>query len=313
MPSQERNIKSRSDRIEENYFAEENIMKKVDKILAACGNDCAVCPRYVAPPYEKTEEQLQHTAELWMKIGYRDHIVSNEEISCTGCKVDNWCRYKVAACVQEKGIENCGQCELYPCDNMKECFEVTSSFAPSCKQVCTDEEYDTIRRAFFEKEKNLKMQSVVFDQANKDDIEELIRLRIAYMIDDFGQISEYEKTCMETQLPDYFKRRLGKDLIVFVARAAGRLVAVAYLLIIEKPANPFLPNGLEGEVLSVYTEEAYRGNGICLQLMKSLIEYGKEQELCRINLMATDEGYPIYKKLGFEDKVQNYTDMRLKL
>ena len=24
------------------------------KIIAACGNDCAVCPRYVAHPYEKT-------------------------------------------------------------------------------------------------------------------------------------------------------------------------------------------------------------------------------------------------------------------
>ena len=28
--------------------------------------------------------------------------------------------------------------------------------------------------------------SIVFDTANKDDIEELIRLRIAYMVDDFG-------------------------------------------------------------------------------------------------------------------------------
>lgn len=160
---------------------------------------------------------------------------------------------------------------------------------------------------------DLNMQSVVYDQANKADIEELVRLRIAYMIDDFGQISEYEKDSMETQLPDYFERRLGKELIAFVARAEGRLVAAAYLLIIEKPANPFLPNGLEGEVLSVYTEEAYRGNGICSQLMKKLIEYGKDKELCRINLMATEEGHPIYKKLGFEDKVQKYRDMRLKM
>lgn len=58
-----------------------------------------------------------------------------------------------------------------------------------------------------------------------------------------------------------------------------QLAHTAYLLSVEKPSNPFLPNGFEGEVLSVYTEE----------------------------------GYPIYKKLGFEDKVQNYKDMRLKL
>ena len=54
----------------------------MNRIIAACGNDCSACPRYVAHPYEKTEEELRHTAELWMKIGYRDHIVTNEEISC---------------------------------------------------------------------------------------------------------------------------------------------------------------------------------------------------------------------------------------
>ena len=157
------------------------------------------------------------------------------------------------------------------------------------------------------------MSSVVFDMACKEDISELIRLRIAYMIDDFGSISEYERTCMEEQLPGYFDRRLGKELIAFVARAEGRLVAAAYLLIIEKPANPFLPNGLDGEVLSVFTENEYRGQGICTQLMKNMIEYAKEKRLCRIDLMATEEGYPVYKNVGFEDKTQKYLDMRLKL
>ncbi|MBE5870103.1 MAG: GNAT family N-acetyltransferase [Lachnospiraceae bacterium] len=157
------------------------------------------------------------------------------------------------------------------------------------------------------------MSTIRFDTAGKNDISELIRLRIAYMIDDFGSISDYERQCMEEQLPGYFERRLGKELIAFVARAEGRLVAAAYLLIIEKPANPFLSNGLDGEVLSVYTENEYRGQGICTQLMKNMIEYAKENELCRIDLMATDEGYPIYKKVGFEDKVQKYIDMRLEL
>ena len=157
------------------------------------------------------------------------------------------------------------------------------------------------------------MSSIVFDMAGIDDIPELVRLRIAYMIDDFGSISEYERTCMEEQLPGYFDRRLGKELIAFVARAEGRLVAAAYLLIIEKPANPFLPNGLDGEVLSVFTENEYRGQGICTQLMKNMIEYAKEKRLCRIDLIATEEGYPVYKKVGFEDKTQKYLDMRLKL
>ena len=45
--------------------------------------------------------------------------------------------------------------------------------------------------------------------------------------------------------------------------------------------------------------------------MRNMIEYAEEHKISRIDLMATDEGYPIYKKLGFEDKVQKYKDMRL--
>ena len=116
---------------------------------------------------------------------------------------------------------------------------------------------------------------------------------------------------MEKQLPGYFERELGKKLIAFVARAEGRLVATAYLLIIEKPANPSFLNGLDSEVLSVYTEEGYRGRGICTNLMKNMIDYAREHKISRIDLMATKDGYPVYKKLGFEDKVHDYKDMRL--
>ena len=94
----------------------------MDRILAACGNDCSACPRYVLHPFEKTEEELRRTAELWAKIGYRDHIVTNEEIACNGCKPENWCRYRVVKCCEDKGIRTCAECDAYPCENIKECF-----------------------------------------------------------------------------------------------------------------------------------------------------------------------------------------------
>ena len=156
-----------------------------------------------------------------------------------------------------------------------------------------------------------KREDVIYDIANLNDIHELVRLRILYMIDDYGSLSDEEREGMEKQLPGYFERELGKKLIAFVARAEGRLVAAAYLLIIEKPANPSFLNGLDSEVLSVYTEEGYRGRGICTNLMKNLIDYATDHKINRIDLMATKDGYPVYKKLGFEDKVHEYKDMRL--
>ena len=154
---------------------------------------------------------------------------------------------------------------------------------------------------------------IKYDIATKDDINELIRLRIAYMMDDFGSVSEDERIALDKQLPDYFLRKLGSELIAFVARDENRIVSVAYLLIIEMPANLLLLNGIYGDVLNVYTEPEYRGKGLATSLMNNLIEYGKKAGLGRIDLMATDDGYPIYKKVGFEDKELKYKDMVYKI
>ncbi|WP_297957926.1 nitroreductase family protein [uncultured Ruminococcus sp.] len=150
----------------------------MNKIIAACGNDCSACPRYIAHPYEKTEEELRHTAELWLKTGYRDRIVSNDEISCNGCKPENWCRYKVIKCCEGKAIGNCSECPEFPCDNMKECFAVTKSFEPKCREVCTDSEYEQMKTAFFEKEKNLLAQRDL--RVKSTDILDIIRNRTSY-------------------------------------------------------------------------------------------------------------------------------------
>ena len=132
--------------------AEKSLQKR---IIAVCGNDCSACPRYVAHPFEKTEEELHHTADLWMRIGYRNRVVTIHEISCSGCKPENWCRYHVVSCCEERGIKTCAECTEYPCENIKECFEVTRSFEPKCREACTEDEYERLKKAFLEKEKNL--------------------------------------------------------------------------------------------------------------------------------------------------------------
>ena len=92
-----------------------------------------------------------------MKIGYRDRVVTNEEISCIGCTKDNWCRYGIVHCTTDRNIENCGQCNEYPCERIRKCFEVTGAFDPSCRTACSDEEYSVLKKAFFEKQKNLEI------------------------------------------------------------------------------------------------------------------------------------------------------------
>lgn len=154
---------------------------------------------------------------------------------------------------------------------------------------------------------------LVFDTARKEDIERLVELRIAYMIDDFGKVTKKEKENMERVLPDYFERKLGTELIAFVARDNGIIVSVAYLHIIEMPASPSVPTGLYGHVLSVYTCNEYRRQGLCERLMTDLVNYSKENNLSKIELSATKEGKRVYKKVGFIDKLNLYSDMIIRI
>ncbi len=152
-----------------------------------------------------------------------------------------------------------------------------------------------------------------YDDADKSDIEELIELRLAYIREDFGETTPEQRVTIRAQLQDYFLRKLGIELIAFTARDAGQIIGVAYLQIIEMPANPNLKEGLYGVVLNVYTEPEYRGRGICTTLMRNLLDYGRLIGLGRIDLSATKEGYPIYEKLGFREKDGPYREMRYQI
>lgn len=122
-------------------------------VIAFCGNNCSYCPRYLATQSGDPQE-LHKVAVLWEKCGYRDRVVSNEEISCHGCSITNWCRYDVADCMKD-GIANCGKCRKYSCDKIQAAFERTRSFEAKIREACSETEYQQLKKAFYEKKENL--------------------------------------------------------------------------------------------------------------------------------------------------------------
>lgn len=149
-----------------------------------------------------------------------------------------------------------------------------------------------------------------FDMADIKDIDSLIDLRVAYMLEDYGIVTKDQEKKMRAQIRDYMQKALGKDIFGYVARVDGKVVSIAYLHVIDMPATPVLTTGRYGEVLNVYTLPEYRGKGLCTKIIQGLLNGGKELNLEKIVLSATKDGYPIYKKLGFDDKKIRYTDMQ---
>ena len=146
--------------------------------------------------------------------------------------------------------------------------------------------------------------------AEQTDIPELCRLRLAYFAEEFGTLPQEQLSAISAQLPVYFAAHLGKDCITAAAVLPdGTLAANAILMISEKPANPFFPNGRSGYVLGVYTMPEYRGQGIATRLMQLVQEESKRLRLDIVTLSASEMGQSIYAKIGFSVKHSKFTEM----
>jgi len=57
--------------------------------------------------------------------------------------------------------------------------------------------------------------------------------------------------------------------------------------------------GPEAYVLNVFVERAWRRRGVAALLMEHVLTYARERRLRVVSLHASDEGRPLYEKLGF--------------
>lgn len=154
---------------------------------------------------------------------------------------------------------------------------------------------------------------MVIRKANDKDVEELVKIRLAYLNEDYSDMTEEQRMALNTQLPIYYANHICKDLNVYLAEEDKVIVSSVFLLIIEKPANPNFITGKIGNILNVYTEPVYRRQGLAGQLLRWAMEDSKEMNLSYLELCATKEGYPLYKKLGFEDLKTECIPMKYKL
>lgn len=122
--------------------------------LAACGNDCDHCPRFIATQSNE-KSKLEEVARLWHRAGYRDKIVLPEAMACNGCIESIWCRYGIRGCTIERGVSNCGECEDYPCEDILKAVEQALAFAEKIKDAASEEDYRRLNKAFFCKRANL--------------------------------------------------------------------------------------------------------------------------------------------------------------
>ena len=107
-------------------------IEKAEPIYSVCGDDCAVCPRFLA----RTGEELHETAVFWAEAGWRDHVVSDDEIRCGGCGTRGTCSFMLLPCVRAHGVSACAECPEHLCEKVAGMLRRSGEKKEQCRAAC---------------------------------------------------------------------------------------------------------------------------------------------------------------------------------
>lgn len=148
-------------------------------------------------------------------------------------------------------------------------------------------------------------------KATIEDIGILINLRLDFLFDHIGNLTEDQESAIRLQLASYFTKHINNDFLAILAETKNDVVSTAFFVIDERPANPIFITGKAGTLLNVFTYPKYRRMGFAKKVIERIIEEAKQIGVSSIDLLATQDGKPLYEKLGFTEPKD--TAMRLQL
>ncbi len=151
---------------------------------------------------------------------------------------------------------------------------------------------------------------MIVEKANIEDVTLLTELRLAYLKEDYGELSKNDIEIISRDLPDYFKKNLNRNIFCYLIREGEEIAACAFLLVVEKPMSPAFITGRTGTVLNVYTKPQFRHKGYAKEIMNKLLSDAEEKKLSVVELKATEDGYGLYQSVGFVDEVSKYHSMK---
>jgi len=142
-------------------------------------------------------------------------------------------------------------------------------------------------------------------RATLDDIATLVHHRVG-MFRDMGEITERtERQLMEASEAFFRATVASGEYLTWLATTSDApevVVGGAGLWLrpmIPRPLTNEVAQGVEGLVVNVYTEPAWRRRGIAALLMRHLLDYTREHHILRVLLHASNDGRPLYESMGF--------------
>lgn len=141
---------------------------------------------------------------------------------------------------------------------------------------------------------------IIFRRATLNDVEELIKLRMEFLLNLYDPPKTEELEKIKKQFKRFMEESIPTErFISWVADQDGKIIATSALTIWESLATFKIKSGLRGRILNMYTIPEARNMGIASKLFDKLLEDGKRLGVSGYSLDATKYGINIYKKKGF--------------
>lgn len=154
------------------------------------------------------------------------------------------------------------------------------------------------------------MSEITIRGATVEDIPVLLRHR-RMMWWDMGRRDPAMLDLMDRAAGEYFPQAVadGSYRGFLAVNESGKIVGGGGIVISRWPGVYAQPLPRRAMILNMYVEHEHRRRGVARRLMECMIEWCRKNGFANVGLHASEEGRPLYEKLGF----QPTNEMRLDL
>ena len=148
---------------------------------------------------------------------------------------------------------------------------------------------------------------ITYRKLTENDLDTFIEMRIIQLREEGAK----EDIDLRTALMDYYTRHMADDTFFsWLAVDDEKIIGTSGMSIVEKPPYFGCPSGKIGLLSSMFTDRAYRRQGIAKELLSRVVNEAREKGCGTVQITASDMGVLLYTDFGFT-KNNNFMQYKL--
>ncbi len=148
---------------------------------------------------------------------------------------------------------------------------------------------------------------ITFQKLTEKELDTFIQMRIRQLREEGAT----ENIDLVPALKNYYEKHMADGTFVsWLALDGNTIIGTSGMSFVEKPPYFGCPTGKIGLLSSMFTDPAYRRQGIAKELLRRVMREAKEYGCGTVQITASDMGVPLYADYGF---LKNSNFMQYKL